>query len=159
MKDSSHDVSGPTAILDRDRDVPGVRSRLMVRARLLSHCLLVLLVLAGAALAAPPKPLQDRIANVIGVPDLARGFWGIEVTSLSSGKTLYSLNPDKLFTPASNTKLFTTAAALALIGPDYKFRTTVETAASLDRYGRLNGDLLLVGHGDPNLSGRELPYD
>ena len=159
MKDSSHDVSGPTAILDRDRDVPGVRIRLMVRARLLSHCLLVLLVLAGAALAAPPKPLQDRIANVIGVPDLARGFWGIEVTSLSSGKTLYSLNPDKLFTPASNTKLFTTAAALALIGPDYKFRTTVETAASLDRYGRLNGDLLLVGHGDPNLSGRELPYD
>ena len=159
MKDSSHDVSGPTAILDRDRDVPGVRIRLMVRARLLSHCLLVLLVLAGAALAAPPKPLQDRIANVIGVPDLARGFWGIEVTALSSGKTLYSLNPDKLFTPASNTKLFTTAAALALIGPDYKFRTTVETAASLDRYGRLNGDLLLVGHGDPNLSGRELPYD
>ena len=158
MKDCSHDVSGPTAILDRDRDLPGVRIRLMARARLLSHCLLVLL-LAGAALAAPPKPLQDRIATVIGVPDLARGFWGIEVTALSSGKTLYSLNPDKLFTPASNTKLFTTAAALALIGPDYKFRTTVETAASLDRYGRLNGDLLLVGHGDPNLSGRELPYD
>jgi D-alanyl-D-alanine carboxypeptidase/D-alanyl-D-alanine-endopeptidase (penicillin-binding protein 4) len=72
---------------------------------------------------------------------------------------LYSQNADKLFTPASNTKLFTTAAALALIGPDYKFRTTVETSGTLDRYGRLNGDLVLVGHGDPNLSGRELPYD
>ena len=115
-------------------------------------------MIAATALAAPPKPLQDRIARVLAAPDLARGFWGLEVTSLS-GQTLYSLNPDKLFTPASNTKLFTTAAALALIGPDYKFRTTVETIASLDRYGRLNGDLFLVGRGDPNLSGRELPYD
>lgn len=131
----------------------------MPRPRSLLHCLLAVLLLAGAALAAPPKPLQDRIAGVLNSPDLARGFWGIEVASLSSGQTLYALNADKLFTPASNTKLFTTAAALALIGPDYKFRTTVETAGTLDRYGRLNGDLLLVGHGDPNLSGRELPYD
>lgn len=125
---------------------------------MLSACLAVL-VLAGQLAAAPPKALHDRLANVLNSPDLARGFWGIDVTSLSSGQTLYSLNADKLFTPASNTKLFTTAAALALIGPDYKFRTTVETSGTLDRYGRLNGDLLLVGHGDPNLSGRELPYD
>src|SRR5664279_606831 len=130
------------------------------------HCrrrclrLLSVLLLLGTLLeAAPIRPLQDRVAAVLGAPDLARGFWGIEVVSLPTGKTLYSLNPDKLFTPASNTKLFTTAAALALIGPDYKFRTTVETTATLDRYGRLNGDLVLVGHGDPNLSGRELPYD
>ena len=94
------------------------------------------------------------------MPRTWRGeFWGIEIVSLATGKTLYSQNADKLFTPASNTKLFTTAAALALIGPDYKFRTTVETTGTLDRYGRLNGDLVLVGHGDPNLSGRELPYD
>ncbi len=132
---------------------------MMPRQRSVSQCFLALLLLAGAAMAAPPKTLQDRIASVLSPPDLARGFWGVEVVSLSSGKTLYSLSPDKLFTPASNTKLFTTAAALALIGPEYKFRTTVETAATLDRYGRLNGDLLLVGHGDPNLSGRELPYD
>ncbi|MBZ5550565.1 MAG: D-alanyl-D-alanine carboxypeptidase/D-alanyl-D-alanine-endopeptidase [Acidobacteriia bacterium] len=116
-------------------------------------------LLAVPLLAAPPKSLQERIAGVLSVPDLARGFWGIEVVSLSTGETLYSQNADKLFTPASNTKLFTTGAALALIGPDYKFRTTVETTGTLDRYGRLNGDLALVGHGDPNLSGRELPYD
>ena len=89
----------------------------------------------------------------------SRGFWGIEVISLATGETLYSQNSDKLFTPASNTKLFTTAAALALIGPDYRFHTTVETTGTLDRHGRLTGDLVLVGHGDPNLSGRELPYD
>ena len=103
--------------------------------------------------------LQARISALLNSPDLAHGFWGIEVASLATGETLYSQNSDKLFTPASNTKLFTTAAALASIGPEYKFRTTVETTGMLDRYGRLNGDLVLVGHGDPNLSGRELPYD
>jgi D-alanyl-D-alanine carboxypeptidase/D-alanyl-D-alanine-endopeptidase (penicillin-binding protein 4) len=119
-----------------------------------------------AAQNAAPEPtlpavqrLQTRIAALLNSPDLAHGFWGIEVASLATGETLYSQNSDKLFTPASNTKLFTTAAALALIGPDYKFRTTVETTGTLDRYGRLTGDLLLVGHGDPNLSGRALPYD
>jgi serine-type D-Ala-D-Ala carboxypeptidase/endopeptidase (penicillin-binding protein 4) len=136
----------------------------MPRRRSVAHLLPIVLLLVAPLLAAPVKPLQDRplqdrVAGVLSTPDLARGFWGIEVVSLSTGKTLYSQNADKLFTPASNTKLFTTAAALALIGPDYKFRTTVETTGTLDRYGRLNGDLILVGHGDPNLSGRELPYD
>ena len=116
-------------------------------------------LLAAPAKPLPNPPLTERIAAILSAPDLARGFWGIEVVSLATGKTLYAQNADKLFTPASNTKLFTTAAALALIGPDYKFRTTVETTGTLDRYGRLNGDLVLVGHGDPNLSGRELPYD
>jgi serine-type D-Ala-D-Ala carboxypeptidase/endopeptidase (penicillin-binding protein 4) len=133
-------------------------------ARLLSIVLLLVApLLAAPVKPAPDRPLQDRIAGVLSAPDLARGFWGIEVVALSpdktAGKTLYSQNADKLFTPASNTKLFTTAAALARIGPDYKFRTTVETTGTLDRYGRLNGDLVLVGRGDPNLSGRELPYD
>ena len=131
----------------------------MPRRRSVARLLPIVLLLVAPLLAAPVKPLQDRVADVLSAPDLARGFWGIEVVSLPTGKTLYSQNSDKLFTPASNTKLFTTAAALALIGPDYKFRTTVETTGTLDRYGRLNGDLVLVGHGDPNLSGRELPYD
>jgi len=136
----------------------------MLRRRSVARLVPIVLLLVAPLLAAPVKPLperplQDRIAAVLSAPDLARGFWGIEVVSLSTGETLYSQNADKLFTPASNTKLFTTAAALALIGPDYKFRTTVETTGTLDRYGRLNGDLVLVGHGDPNLSGRELPYD
>src|SRR5215475_6870384 len=117
------------------------------------------LFLATQLQAATRKPLPARIAAILSEPDLARGYWGIEIVSLSTGKVLYSQNADKLFTPASNTKLFTTAASLALIGPDYKFRTTVETGGMLDTHGRLNGDLLLVGRGDPNLSGRELPYD
>jgi D-alanyl-D-alanine carboxypeptidase/D-alanyl-D-alanine-endopeptidase (penicillin-binding protein 4) len=103
-------------------------------------------------------PLAAQIETILAQPDVGRGFWGIEVVSLKDGHTLYALNSDKLFTPASNTKLFTTAAVLALIGPDYKFKTTVETAGAVDKYGRLVGDLVLVGRGDPNLSGRVLPY-
>ena len=131
----------------------------MSRRQSVTRPLLIVLLLVTPLLAAPVKKLQDRIASVLSAPDLDHGFWGIEVESLATGQVLYSQNADKLFTPASNTKLFTTAAALALIGPDYKFHTTVETTGTLDRYGRLNGDLVLVGRGDPNLSGRELPYD
>lgn len=126
-----------------------------IRAYLL---LLVCLLLALPMQAASRKPVPKRIAGILAEPDLARGFWGVEIVSLASGKVLYTQNADKLFTPASNTKLFTTAAALALIGPDYQFRTTIETNGVLDKYGRLTGDLVIVGRGDPNLSGRELPY-
>jgi serine-type D-Ala-D-Ala carboxypeptidase/endopeptidase (penicillin-binding protein 4) len=48
---------------------------------------------------------------------------------------------------------------MALVGPDYRFHTTVETMGAIDKYGRLNSDLVLVGRGDPNLSGRVLPYN
>src|SRR3989475_3389526 len=123
------------------------------------HLLPILCLLLATQLQAISQKLIDkRIATILSQSDLTRGFWGIEVVSLSNGKTLYSQNANKLFTPASNTKLFTPAAALALIGPDYNFRTTVETNGTLDKHGRLTGDLVLVGRGDPNLSGRHLPY-
>ncbi|MGA8152778.1 MAG: D-alanyl-D-alanine carboxypeptidase/D-alanyl-D-alanine-endopeptidase [Terriglobales bacterium] len=124
-----------------------------------AYSAIVLCVLLVAQLhAASRNNFGKRIDAIFDAPDLDRGFWGIEVVSLDTGKVLYARNADKLFTPASNTKLFTTAAALALIGPDYTSHTTVETAGTLDKHGRLTGDLVLVGRGDPNLSGRELPY-
>src|SRR3954470_21181981 len=150
------------------KDVPSAALRLafcecynrtifMARRRV-QIALFLCLLCAIPAQAAKLKPLAERISNILAQPDLSRGFWGIEVVSVRSGKVLFSHNSDKLFTPASNTKLFTTAAALALIGPDYSFRTTVETSGMLDKHGRLTGDLVLVGRGDPNLSGRALPY-
>jgi len=123
----------------------------------LAFSLCLSLILPSAA--QKKKPLSERIAAILAQPDMVRGFWGIEITSLNTGKILYAQNPERLFTPASNTKLFTTATALALIGPDYRFNTSVETNGILDTHGRLNGNLLLIGRGDPNLSGRELPYD
>ena len=102
--------------------------------------------------------LVHEIDKLIDDSDAAHAFWGIDVVSLDSGRSLAAVNPDKLFAPASNAKLLTTAAVLGLIGPNYRFRTTVETLGTLDKYGRLDSDLVLVGRGDPNLSGRTLPY-
>ncbi len=118
----------------------------------------VILLLTAQLYAVDPRALTTKINAILSDPDMARGFWGIEIVSLASGQVLYAQNAEKLFIPASNTKLFTTAAALALIGPDYKCRTTVETSGTLDADGKLHGDLTLVGRGDPNLSGRVLPY-
>ena len=68
--------------------------------------------------------------------------------ALESGKLLYARDADHLFIPASNMKMFTTAAALEKLGPGYIFHTTVESDAAPDAQGRV-GDLYLVGRGDP----------
>jgi len=133
-----------------------------------SGCFLAVLLLtqslAFAGTKADPSKTDSRkldreIEQILAEPDVSRGTWGIDVVSLDSGKTLYAFNQDKLFTPASNAKLFTTAAVLGLIGPAYRFKTTVESNGTFDKYGRLDSDLVLVGRGDPNLSGRTLPYN
>ena len=85
-----------------------------------------------------------------------RGLWGIEVVRLSDGEVLFTRNAEHLFLPASNMKLFTTAAAMERLGPDFRFRTTVEAEAAPDSSGRV-GDLFLVGRGDANLGNRVLP--
>jgi len=88
---------------------------------------LLTILLSLQVFAADHKSTQKRIEELLANPDAAKAVWGIEVVDLGSGKTVYSLNADKLFIPASNTKLFTTAAVLALIGPEYRFRTTLES--------------------------------
>ncbi len=113
---------------------------------------------ASAKKAAPKKPLATQIDAILIQPQLARAHWGVAVVELGSGKELYSLNQDQLFLPASNAKLFTTAAALAIAGPDYRFHTTVEAYGKTDNEGRLDGDLVIMGRGDPNISGRVMPY-
>jgi serine-type D-Ala-D-Ala carboxypeptidase/endopeptidase (penicillin-binding protein 4) len=106
----------------------------------------------------PKKDLTKKIAAILAQPPLNRAHWGIDVVDLDTGKALYSENSDQLFLPASNAKLFTTAAALAIAGPEYRFRTTVEAEGRIDSHGRLLGDLAIMGRGDPNISGRALPY-
>ncbi len=114
----------------------------------------------GAAAAKKPskKDLAKEITAVITQPPLDRAHWGIDVVDLETGKTLFSQNAEQFFLPASNTKLFTTAAALAIAGPEYRFRTTVEAEGRIDGHGRLLGDLAIIGRGDPNISSRALPY-
>jgi D-alanyl-D-alanine carboxypeptidase/D-alanyl-D-alanine-endopeptidase (penicillin-binding protein 4) len=124
----------------------------------LALTLLVSLQLPAAAAKKPKHDLDKEISVLLSQPPLDRAHWGIDVVDLGTGKALYTLNPEQLYMPASNAKLFTTAAALAIAGPDYRFRTTVEAEGRIDGHGRLAGDLAIVGRGDPNISGRTLPY-
>jgi len=96
---------------------------------------------------------------LLGTPPTSKGEWGILIVDAESGETLYEQNADKYFVPASNMKLFTSALALAKLGPEYRFRTTLETHGAISNDGVLNGDLALVGRGDPNLSNRKFPYE
>ncbi len=94
--------------------------------------------------------LRADIERALGDPALAHSGAGVLVVSLDRGDTLFSRDPDRLFTPASNLKLFTTASALGLLGPDHRFRTPLLATGAL-RGDTLRGDLVLVGHGDPDL--------
>jgi D-alanyl-D-alanine carboxypeptidase/D-alanyl-D-alanine-endopeptidase (penicillin-binding protein 4) len=113
------------------------------------------LLAAAAAAASLPKSI-DRLLALS--PAARTAFWGIQVIDLASGKTLYELNADHFFVPASNTKLFTTALALSRLGPGHTFLTRVLAPAPPDSEGRIAGPLRLVGGGDPNLSARAIPY-
>jgi D-alanyl-D-alanine carboxypeptidase/D-alanyl-D-alanine-endopeptidase (penicillin-binding protein 4) len=101
----------------------------------------------------------ERANTLLGTGPAGKGEWGILIVDAESGETLYEQNADKYFVPASNMKLFTTALALAKLGPEYRFRTTLETSGSFSNDGRLAGDVVLVGRGDPNLSNRKFPYE
>jgi len=101
---------------------------------------------------------RARIDAALSDAHAQKAFWGILVADRDTGETLYELNADRFFTPASNAKLFTSALALATLGPGYQFRTTLESHGTLGIDGRLSGDLILVGRGDPDLSNRKFPY-
>ncbi|HEV7552258.1 MAG TPA: D-alanyl-D-alanine carboxypeptidase/D-alanyl-D-alanine-endopeptidase [Candidatus Angelobacter sp.] len=129
--------------------------------RVLCALVLVLALQLSAVAAKKPAPKKDvakEISAILAQPPLDRAHWGIDAVDLDTGKALYSQNREQLFLPASNDKLFTTAAALSIAGPDYRFHTTVEAEGNIDDQGRLLGNLVIVGRGDPNISGRILPY-
>lgn len=115
----------------------------------------LLLVLADLPLrAAEAGPatlaeLRERLQTHLTQPRFARAYWGVHIVSLDTGRTLFSVNADKWFVPASTTKLFTGALALDVLGPDFRIRTSVLAGARPDASGTLAGDLWLVGRGDP----------
>lgn len=116
----------------------------------------------GAAAAARLRPdvrrFGERVNGVLAKSEAQRIFWGVEVADRDTGQVLYQLNADRFFMPASNAKLFTTSLALASLGGSYQYHTTLESAARIAPDGKLAGDLVFVGRGDPDLSNVVFPY-
>lgn len=110
-----------------------------------------LFLLWASLLAQVPPSLQERLDALLEVAWLRHGFCGVVVRDLQTGETLYQREAHKMLIPASNTKLITTAAALALLGSEYRMRTQVLMEGTLNRDGILRGNLILRGEGDATL--------
>lgn len=100
-------------------------------------------------------PLQKAVDQLINQVDPSINM-GISVVDLDTGETLYQKNATRAFVPASNMKLFSDAAALLALGPDYRFYNQLSTdATSLDK-GTLKGSLYLRLPGDPSFTQHDL---
>src|SRR5574338_18941 len=96
--------------------------------------------------------LNKELDDIFNDNSFRNANWGVVIQSLKSGEYFYKRNEDKFFVPASNLKLFTTAAGLLLLGGDYRFSTNIY----LNGYqsgSTIYGDLVIQGRGDPTISG------
>ena len=106
---------------------------------------------------AKPGALAETINAIVSDPAVARAHWGISVVT-PEGAPVYALNDGQFFEPASNAKLLVTAAALALLPPNATYTTSAVTSGELDSGGHVHGNVVLLGSGDPTMSGRVYPY-
>ncbi|HEY1272900.1 MAG TPA: D-alanyl-D-alanine carboxypeptidase/D-alanyl-D-alanine-endopeptidase, partial [Terriglobales bacterium] len=113
----------------------------------------ILLVSAAAFSQTTSPSLADRVHAITSRPEFAHSHFGIKFSSLDGGKPVYELNPNALMVPGSTTKLLTEGTLLQLLGGDYRFHTRVYHTGKIKK-DTLEGDIVLVASGDPNLSGR-----
>ena len=99
--------------------------------------------------------IKEKVDKLINLTDKHINL-GIEVKDLATGKTLYKKNNQRYFVPASNLKLYSTAASLMTFGPHYRFKTQLETNASMIQGSKLNGDLYLSLANSPDLTFSQL---
>ncbi|HEY8175799.1 MAG TPA: D-alanyl-D-alanine carboxypeptidase/D-alanyl-D-alanine-endopeptidase [Gemmatimonadaceae bacterium] len=106
---------------------------------------------------APAPARDDRAAlrhvidSMLAAPETRHARWGVLIVDPERGDTLYSRDAGKLLVPASNMKIVTSAVALDALGPDFRFATPVVARGDV-RAGALDGDLLVIGRGDPTVS-------
>lgn len=113
------------------------------------------MALALLTVCPPPaagQPLRSRLDRLLDQPPFDRATWGVLVTD-TTGRVLYARNADRLFIPASNTKLVVSAAATALLDPEFRIETSLYGGGPLAD-GTLHGDLVVYGRGDPTFSER-----
>jgi serine-type D-Ala-D-Ala carboxypeptidase/endopeptidase (penicillin-binding protein 4) len=130
-----------------------------------SPYLILLLALLSARITAgaPAKhtaarklPLPKAVARILADPGVNQAHWGVSVVALS-GRPIYALNDGQYFNPASNAKLFTTAAAYALLPSGLTFTTLVSSSAPISN-GEVRGNITIYGVGDANMSARSMPF-
>jgi D-alanyl-D-alanine carboxypeptidase/D-alanyl-D-alanine-endopeptidase (penicillin-binding protein 4) len=100
-------------------------------------------------------PLGRTVASVLADPEVARAHVGVAVVAMD-GTPLFGVNEGQLFRPASNAKLFTTATAMAVLGPNDVVKTGV--FGELETAGKVSGDLELWGDGDASFGTDDIPY-
>ena len=118
----------------------------------MSRCgtvLAVVLLLVITVGARPPAALEDRFDQLLQAEELDDTFWGIDIRYVESGQQLYGYNAQKILLPASTNKLLTSATALDALGRNYRYRTTLYYDGEVTSDGTLEGDLIIVGSGDP----------
>lgn len=112
--------------------------------------------------AAPPAVtragLTRMIDSMVNAPEFRTALWGVLIVDPEKHDTLYAHNAAKLFIPASNQKLVSSSVMLEQLGPEYRFRTTFAAHGTVAN-GTLNGDLAVIGRGDPTMSDRMLKGD
>jgi len=111
--------------------------------------------------AAPPAPalpvgrtFEERLASLVNGSVARSSDASIQIVEVESGRAVAERNPHLPLSPASNMKLFTTAAAIDLLEPSFEVETGVYVRGDIDASGTLNGDVKIVGRGDPTIGGR-----
>jgi serine-type D-Ala-D-Ala carboxypeptidase/endopeptidase (penicillin-binding protein 4) len=103
---------------------------------------------------ASERPVSPQIKQIMSQSRYATAKWGFYVKDLTDNKVIYRLNPNKMFIPASVSKLFGVSALLRTYGSDYVFQTPVYAVGKTDDKGVFSGNLVLVGKGDLTFGGR-----
>ncbi|MDP3071939.1 MAG: D-alanyl-D-alanine carboxypeptidase/D-alanyl-D-alanine-endopeptidase [Opitutaceae bacterium] len=94
--------------------------------------------------------LRARLGAMVAHPRFSGALWGVHVVSVETGATIFTHHADRLMSPASNSKLYTGALALDRVGGDYRIVTPILGTAKPDATGRLGGDVIVSGRGDPS---------